>query len=256
MEQVDLLLLRFYQGVERSGHDFESTVLRELGRLIGFDGAIWGEGRIDSVVQRVRIDRAVVVDRSDSILSDYAQLPKADPVSERFMKNPEIAQRVEVKKHLRGKPQHDVLEMLASHDVSQLLLQGSMDPSTGHVFWITAYRADSDKPFRSVEAKLFSKLLPHVMCAQKLRSLIVRSEGVCGHDDLASSEKIASRKLTSRQLEILKFLSLGLTHGEIGKYLGLSEYTVREHAGLIYSRLGVRNKTEAVFEARLLGLIR
>ena len=61
--------------------------------------------------------------------------------------------------------------------------------------------------------------------------------------------------LTTRQVEILELLSRGLSYKETAVQLGVSALTVKNHASAIYERLGVTNKTEAIFEARGLGLI-
>ena len=55
--------------------------------------------------------------------------------------------------------------------------------------------------------------------------------------------------------DVLKFLALGLTNPEIAEELVLSIGTVKSHTGNIYSKLGVRNRTEAVARARELSLL-
>ncbi len=61
--------------------------------------------------------------------------------------------------------------------------------------------------------------------------------------------------LTTRQTEILKLFARGLSYQEVAAQLQVSTQTVKNHASAIYERLGVTNKTEAVFEARLLGMM-
>jgi LuxR family maltose regulon positive regulatory protein len=51
--------------------------------------------------------------------------------------------------------------------------------------------------------------------------------------------------LTEREVEILQMLSRGSGNREIGASLFVSENTVRYHLRNIYSKLGVKNRTEA-----------
>lgn len=61
--------------------------------------------------------------------------------------------------------------------------------------------------------------------------------------------------LTRREGEILRLLAAGLTNGEIAGTLFISAETVKKHTGNIYSKLGVRGRTEAVIRAGSLNLL-
>ena len=52
-------------------------------------------------------------------------------------------------------------------------------------------------------------------------------------------------ELTAREREVLTFLSQGLTNREIGLKLGLHLKTIKYHTGLLFAKLGVRNRVEA-----------
>ncbi len=58
------------------------------------------------------------------------------------------------------------------------------------------------------------------------------------------SKKIAS--LSPQQYKILMMFSNGLLNKQIAAQLSLSEATVKSHAGAIFLKLGVRNRTQAV----------
>jgi DNA-binding NarL/FixJ family response regulator len=64
-----------------------------------------------------------------------------------------------------------------------------------------------------------------------------------------------NRKLTAREHEILQYISRGYTYAELSRYLNIGQTTVLTHVRNIYSKLSVHSKTEAVFEARQMGLI-
>ena len=62
--------------------------------------------------------------------------------------------------------------------------------------------------------------------------------------------------LTAREGEILNAISRGFSYAETAEMLGLSVGTVHTFLKRIYRKLAVHSKTEAVFEANRLGLIR
>lgn len=62
--------------------------------------------------------------------------------------------------------------------------------------------------------------------------------------------------LTSRQREILPLLAEGMANKQIADALGVTEGTVKQHLKELFKRLGSRNRTQAVKEARRLGLLR
>jgi DNA-binding NarL/FixJ family response regulator len=64
-----------------------------------------------------------------------------------------------------------------------------------------------------------------------------------------------SAPLTSRQLQILPLLAEGMPNKRIADALGLTEGTVKQHLKDLFRRLNTSNRTQAVREARRLGLL-
>jgi DNA-binding NarL/FixJ family response regulator len=62
--------------------------------------------------------------------------------------------------------------------------------------------------------------------------------------------------LTSRQLQILPLLADGMPNKQIADALGVAEGTIKQHLKELFRRLNARNRTQAVQEARRLGLLR
>ncbi len=62
--------------------------------------------------------------------------------------------------------------------------------------------------------------------------------------------------LTSRQLQILPLLADGMANKQIADALNVAEGTVKQHMKELFKRLNARNRTQAVQEARRLGLLR
>ena len=61
--------------------------------------------------------------------------------------------------------------------------------------------------------------------------------------------------LTSRQLQILPLLADGMPNKSIAEALGLTEGTVKQHLKELFKRLNSHNRTQAVRQARRLGLL-
>ena len=62
--------------------------------------------------------------------------------------------------------------------------------------------------------------------------------------------------LTSRQQEILPLLAEGMPNKRIAVTLGVTEGTIKQHLKDLFRRLGASNRTQAIKEARRLGLLR
>jgi LuxR family maltose regulon positive regulatory protein len=62
--------------------------------------------------------------------------------------------------------------------------------------------------------------------------------------------------LSERELEVLRLIAEGLSNQEVAQRLFLSVPTVKWHTTHIYGKLGVTNRTQAVAQARALGLLK
>lgn len=61
--------------------------------------------------------------------------------------------------------------------------------------------------------------------------------------------------LSPREREVLRWLAAGGTNAAIGRSLGISEHTVRNHVHSIMTKLGVRTRTDVVATAVRRGLV-
>lgn len=74
--------------------------------------------------------------------------------------------------------------------------------------------------------------------------------------DFESKPNKTDKKLTSRQIDVVKAISRGLSNKVIAYELGLTEGTVKVHITVIFKVLGVTNRTAAVMEAVKQGYIK
>ncbi|PCJ69659.1 MAG: hypothetical protein COA62_09075 [Rhodobiaceae bacterium] len=69
-------------------------------------------------------------------------------------------------------------------------------------------------------------------------------------------EDAGLKRLTRRQMDVLKELGRGASNQEIGTQLGIALATVKLHVNAILNTLGVRNRTEAAIIAYRAGITR
>jgi DNA-binding NarL/FixJ family response regulator len=70
-----------------------------------------------------------------------------------------------------------------------------------------------------------------------------------------SARRDAYDGISERELEVLKLTVTGLSAKEVAKRLGLSEKTVRNHTANIYEKLGIHDRSQALFYAVRKGLV-
>jgi two-component system NarL family response regulator len=82
-------------------------------------------------------------------------------------------------------------------------------------------------------------------------------EDACIPADLVTklTQRSGNPDVSRRELEVLRLVMIGTGNKDIAKKLGISERTVREHISNILTKLGVRDRTQAVIIALKRGLI-
>ena len=61
----------------------------------------------------------------------------------------------------------------------------------------------------------------------------------------AASEAAVAYRLSERELEVLRLVSLGMADKQIAERLGISTFTVSKHVGAILQKMAALSRTEA-----------
>jgi DNA-binding NarL/FixJ family response regulator len=122
---------------------------------------------------------------------------------------------------------------------------------------LTTYDGDEDI-HRALEAGAQAYLLKG-MSHLALTGAIRKAYAGLKYIPAVVSQRLAERpphsELSARELEVLKLMAKGLSNKEIGETLGISEATVKWHLNIIFSRLSVRDRTEATVVALQRGIV-
>jgi DNA-binding NarL/FixJ family response regulator len=122
-------------------------------------------------------------------------------------------------------------------------------PSTRVLFISGAGRLSPPAARAAGASGFVPKEWPAAEIAQAVQ-LVGRGMTVFGDDE----ERPANR-LSDREREVLELMAGGATNREIAEVLHLSPWTVKEYTGVLYRKLEVRNRAEAVQRGQRLGLL-
>ena len=125
------------------------------------------------------------------------------------------------------------------------------------VIILTSFETDEDI-YRAVQAGAHGYLLKDTSLREMVEAIrTVHAGRRYIPRDIAArlAERMMRTDLTPREIEILKLLSKGPTNKEIGRALGISENTVKNHVNSIIEKLEVSDRTEAATTAIQRGLI-
>lgn len=109
------------------------------------------------------------------------------------------------------------------------------------------------KALRSLGSSILRVALGERLIEPELERAAVKELGRFARIAREGSQVASS--LTPRELEVLSFMSEGLTMASIAKRLGISPRTVETHATNLYRKLLVSSRLQAVARAASLGLI-
>jgi DNA-binding NarL/FixJ family response regulator len=73
--------------------------------------------------------------------------------------------------------------------------------------------------------------------------------------EFAAQSSSTAKRLTARELEIVRLVAVGLRNAEVAERLAITESTVKTHLNNIFQKLGVRDRLELAHYAIKTGLV-
>lgn len=100
---------------------------------------------------------------------------------------------------------------------------------------------------------IMSEEMPELMQLPSTKGTTTQRSTVKTH--IKPTLNLPIEKLSERECEVLHLLAEGLSNNQIAERLYLTVRTVKFHTGNIYRKLGATRRTEAIAQARTLGLV-
>jgi len=132
-----------------------------------------------------------------------------------------------------GDEQH-IVSALESGATGYILKDGTSDYISNSIIQLIQGGSPISAPIARVLLKRFNQTVPKI----------------------PTPNNIVVPHLTKRETEVLALLSKGYSFNEIAELLEISSHTVTSHIKHIYRKLAVKSRSEAVFEAFQLGLVK
>jgi DNA-binding CsgD family transcriptional regulator len=241
--------LGYELGTVTSRQDFLHAAAQTLLSLIGGDVIGWNS--VDVAAGRVEVacfpddalDEKIITDRLRETTDDNPMIvsylrTRADLLPRRLS---DVCTHRDL---IRTRTYAELLRpTAANHQLT--ILTGRILPISGRCWAIN--RSGSD--FADREIDLATRLQPLLWVLDHTRELLSNRSS-------DRDEDMAARlRLTTRELEVLRYVGGGLTADAIGHLLRISGRTVRKHLENTYRKLGCHDRLIAVQHARTLGLL-
>ena len=153
---------------------------------------------------------------------------------------------VQATKAIREKFPNVRVLVLTTYDVDEWVLNAVRNGAAGYLLKDTPQEELVKAIFNTVKG--WNPIDPQV--AGKILDHVTRQPSLPYPD-----QKLISQ-LSEREREVLRLLAEGLGNSEIAGTLFLSEGTVKNYVSIIFSKLGVTDRTQAAILAIRLGLVR
>ena len=146
----------------------------------------------------------------------------------------------------------DLLAEQAQTVAQELLVRDQVDERMRALRAQSTFASAGAAPAQAERTELFARLR---QIAARTRDQRTAAELLELLSPAPAPSSRADCPLTSRQVDVLALVALGMTNGSIGASLGLSSLTVKSYLRSAMTRLGAATRYEAVIEARRHGLL-
>jgi two-component system NarL family response regulator len=117
---------------------------------------------------------------------------------------------------------------------------------------------NEEEVYRAVQAGARGYVLKDSAAEELVKCIRAVSDGEMWIPSVVAAKlanRVATRKLTAREIEVLHSLASGKSNKEIGNQLNISEATVKVHVTHIFEKLKVTGRTQAIGVAVNRGLV-
>ncbi len=190
------------------------------------------EAEPDITVVGEAVDGGQAVDKSDSLAPDVVlmdvRMPRMDGL--------------EATRRLSGRDAPPKIIVLTTFDLDEHVYEALRAGASGFLL----KDAPAHQLIHAIRAVAAGDALLAPSVTRRLIAQFTRP-----HPDVAST---SLSELTERETEVLKLLAEGLSNAEIAAHLFVGESTVKTHVARVLSKLGVRDRVQAVVLAYRSGL--
>lgn len=137
--------------------------------------------------------------------------------------------------------------LLTTYDTPELVIEGLRAGAIGYVL----KDCSAEELYAAIRAIARGQVLLQATSAAQLLAGLSPTSPPSSPPPQNTSEKLG---LTKRELDVLRLVGQGRTNSEIAAELYVSEATVKTHINHIFSKLGARDRAQAVVLAHQLGL--
>lgn len=125
------------------------------------------------------------------------------------------------------------------------------------VLVLTTYEGDEDiyQALLAGASAYIIKGMPHKLLLQGIRQVHQGKVYLPAEISRAVGRRSDDDELSARERQVLKLMASGKSNRDIAVHLGITEGTVKCHVGVILSRLGVKDRTQAVLIALRRGFV-
>jgi DNA-binding NarL/FixJ family response regulator len=147
--------------------------------------------------------------------------------------------------------------ILTTFDEDAYVMEGLRAGAKGYVLkdvsaaqLVEAIRA-VDRGESPLQPSVAAKVVAHLHRGDDRTLLLAPASATPAED----GSGLPSDELTEREYEVLRYIARGSNNREIGEALFITEGTVKNHVSSILSKLGLRDRTQALLWARERGLV-
>lgn len=135
----------------------------------------------------------------------------------------------------------------AMEDMKSALVHGINDQRGRHDCLYVFFSRHPKR--RRNESNALKILLPYIDTALRQVDLMPNQyvqKNEASSNGLVAADTVESDVLSEREAEIMKWVAMGKTNGEIGSILNVSSFTIKNHMQRIFKKLDVFNRAQAV----------